>query len=807
MCPEIMGYISTAALCRLSVPHTHELHKRSSLRSFRLSCARSLTKGLKRGVRVPARKSSHRQEAVHLAANAESFSAPSLFWNEDVSRLVDTGLDICTVSDIKQAALGLQVWRRALKEGRLPEFGSPDAATGAPSVLSAEAALAPWPPEPLHSQFCTALCRLNMPRFTQRHPQLVDTVMRHLLDLAAEFLDAREELGEESPSAEALVETGAAAGTSAKRDAPTELDLGELAAASQQLVDEFISEFSPAIGALGELDALFGSAHGLLSADDEALAKEGVPGGEGFGLGDGVWVHTGWRTLRELQHELRDLRELKALIRSLGRHSEVNGVLRRSPPTTAAREAPPGVSRSPLEPTEVASLCRSGALDRMLPSEAMLLAVGKQEEQPMARAARRMFLAKAVEQDLLTYDLSGWVAETARVLPNKNVNPYRPIAPGGGPLIICLDTSWSMEGQREMLAKAVVVETVRAAHAQQRGCFLFAFAAGSQVAACELGASKQGIQQLLAFLSGSFRGGTDVTSPLREAMDRLEDPSWANSDVLLVSDGELQMPPLKPPLMARLQALRAERGVELHGLLIGKMSSDPLSAICDHVHVFLAEWEAARLQAAVAGARSSKAAQLSCVRRVRSSPRLRYNSPACRSPFGGSMLPLVNRGFRHHVARRTARTFRCRRQCLPDGKDERISNEMVVSFGSSLEAACEQLQAEAAARTAAAMATLEEEATAQVHQAPGKTELLEPLLSSLSQGLVQREVEVGLLLLAALCGEHLLLLGPPGTAKSELGRRLATRCGGAYFERLLTRFTTPEELFGPLSLSALEQDK
>ncbi|MGH7868327.1 MAG: AAA family ATPase, partial [Candidatus Dormibacteraceae bacterium] len=62
-------------------------------------------------------------------------------------------------------------------------------------------------------------------------------------------------------------------------------------------------------------------------------------------------------------------------------------------------------------------------------------------------------------------------------------------------------------------------------------------------------------------------------------------------------------------------------------------------------------------------------------------------------------------------------------------------------------------------------------------------------------------------LAAVLAGEHVLLLGPPGTAKSALVRAIAGAFGGTYFERLLTTFSTPEELFGPVSLKALEQDQ
>jgi MoxR-like ATPase len=92
------------------------------------------------------------------------------------------------------------------------------------------------------------------------------------------------------------------------------------------------------------------------------------------------------------------------------------------------------------------------------------------------------------------------------------------------------------------------------------------------------------------------------------------------------------------------------------------------------------------------------------------------------------------------------------------------------------------------------------------HGAPSR-EALADALTRLTQGLVGRDEQARCLLLAALCGEHALLVGPPGTAKSELARRLRELVGGRYFERLLTRFTVPEELFGPLSLAALDEGR
>lgn len=74
-----------------------------------------------------------------------------------------------------------------------------------------------------------------------------------------------------------------------------------------------------------------------------------------------------------------------------------------------------------------------------------------------------------------------------------------------------------------------------------------------------------------------------------------------------------------------------------------------------------------------------------------------------------------------------------------------------------------------------------------------------------TQGFIGRQQLAELIILAAIAKEHLLVIGPPGTAKSAVVRRMARIMDGNYFEYLLGRFTEPSELFGTVNLKKLRE--
>jgi len=68
-----------------------------------------------------------------------------------------------------------------------------------------------------------------------------------------------------------------------------------------------------------------------------------------------------------------------------------------------------------------------------------------------------------------------------------------------------------------------------------------------------------------------------------------------------------------------------------------------------------------------------------------------------------------------------------------------------------------------------------------------------------------KEEIIRLMLIASIAGEHMVLIGPPGTAKSALIRQFAKLIDSTYFEYLLTRFSEPNELFGPVDIQSFRQ--
>jgi uncharacterized protein with von Willebrand factor type A (vWA) domain len=288
-----------------------------------------------------------------------------------------------------------------------------------------------------------------------------------------------------------------------------------------------------------------------------------------------------WQTARRAAERLQRLPALAALLQRLGR-SEPR-------PTAPPRPRPePGAASSsvpmrPLEtrlsgaPGEVTGIRFGSRLERMLPGEAALL------RHPVGR---RLWQARHAEQRLLEHDseavLIDWRPDP-QAAPAPEQTLVAPLA--HGPLLLCLDTSGSMRGAPEHIAKAVALAAVRTAREAGRACRLIAFGGPGELIERDL-TGPGGLDALLALMGQGFDGGTDVQTPIERCVELVHDAPWRSADLLIVSDGEFGC---VPDTLQRLDEARESLGLAVHGILVGDRETLGLMQVCDEIH-WVRDW-------------------------------------------------------------------------------------------------------------------------------------------------------------------------------------------------------------------------
>lgn len=190
-----------------------------------------------------------------------------------------------------------------------------------------------------------------------------------------------------------------------------------------------------------------------------------------------------------------------------------------------------------------------------------------------------LFDLKYVESRIMCFDMQGMqaVQESLEIEIMQSVQEPEK----HGPMIICIDTSGSMSGSPETIAKAVTLYMATKSLEHQRACYLINFSTG--ISTLNL-TPEGGMQELLHFLAMSFHGGTDAMPALNQALQMMEEHDYAKADLLVISD--FVMGRLPVVLHERIQSRRSQ-GNSFHSLVVGdSYMSDSMRTLFDNEWVY-----------------------------------------------------------------------------------------------------------------------------------------------------------------------------------------------------------------------------
>jgi len=286
-------------------------------------------------------------------------------------------------------------------------------------------------------------------------------------------------------------------------------------------------------------------------------------------MSKGRWQKAGFDLLKKYADLLEKDKPLQELAETLGRARQAEQEWEEEIFTELVERK--AWQAEPAGKAEVVGLHESDDLSAMLPAEAAYLA---------APGLELVFYKKFAEKKLQTFQFQAPQAQ------KESLQKTRPKAKERikGPFIICVDTSGSMHGTPETVAKTLCFALLKIAIRDKRECFLISFSTGLQV--LSLKEFKYNLDKLMEFLAMSFHGGTDAEPALHKALEMLETKDYEKADVIMVSD--FVMPALGDEIKRQI-AENQKKGTKFHSLTIGASGSEQVAASFDHNWLYKAD--------------------------------------------------------------------------------------------------------------------------------------------------------------------------------------------------------------------------
>lgn len=270
-------------------------------------------------------------------------------------------------------------------------------------------------------------------------------------------------------------------------------------------------------------------------------------------LSEGIFETSGFEILEQFAKLLEQDQSLQELAEILGKQNRAQSIFEkelRDKVVIKTEWHPQNAYRG-----EIKGICFSNDISSVLPSELALM------KNP---ATKKLFQLRFAQKQLLSFEYQRNAERTREESTQEEVSIEK--KEPKGPVIICVDTSGSMHGTPENIAKTVTFALSKIALEEERKCYLISFSTGIET--LDMSDFKKGdsLQKLVRFLQMSFNGGTDASPALQHAIKMLQSNDYKNADVLMISD--FVMADLPNDLIDAIE-VEKEKNTDFYSLVIG----------------------------------------------------------------------------------------------------------------------------------------------------------------------------------------------------------------------------------------------